>query len=347
MSIHVHPMVLQARTDEETQPMSRWRVQEDAGEKLLSGTEMKCKACDCLLEECNFSCDDLESFVIEFASTGIAPVLQTETATLEQESVAQDQGRDQKSSVQNKEGEEDEDPFSYARKFAPTIELLEPGSFGKAFPYRCHACKNKTWPEGKVGNLNVPKASSVKFFLDQHLESAGHVKAMKRLSENGEECDDSKLVPCPAVCIGHPSAGVLYESREEFATWASMSNLSVYAKHSYWRETSGEFGDTWYIRSSSCRTHCKPKFAGRDMCDQCQALTVQHSIFGNVYRLTLKYYTSRLLSARLFVGQAEVVKVEAEMRNSFLYNRDSKKVEQLISLDNSKLQQVWIVWLFT
>lgn len=217
-----------------------------------TATFTPCKACEEMMEVFGFDRDAMEQFVEAYA-TDISreknPNSDTQPEDNQQPSNTNKKIKKGKAAKATEEGEdapdaeeeeeEEADPFAFARALYPVIQLLEPGEFGKAFPYRCTICKTKTWPEGKVGDCVEAKASSVKFFVAQHINCISHQNKLKLIQER----EEAKLVPCEGLCIGDvATAGTLHSWQAEFKVWASMANFGHYGRHKYWHVASE---DSW------------------------------------------------------------------------------------------------------
>lgn len=318
--------------------------------KLLNGEKTGCVACQDLLCHTGFCHQELEKEVLAFLGQPDLPKAESPAAIAESATPADDSEKAEKGENQqdaedgnakDDENAESFDPFAVVRQHEPIITLLEPGQYGKAYPFRCNICKSKTQPEGKIGNLCVAKAKSIKHFLNQHLESMTHKRNLRQHLERQDGINAKSRetwVDCDALRIKDPHcAGILSACQKEFGLWASLSNLSTFAKHQYWYDASQ---DSWCIRSAHCMKRCpvSTKIA-RHVCEKCLQLGHQHSVFRSVHRFALKFYSSRLLSARLFLGRQEADRVETELLASFLGERDAKRVQQILKLSNAKLQQ--------
>lgn len=101
---------------------------------------LKCRACRELLESSSFSFDTLQLEVSKapdkFSPTCTSANLAAETCPAPAPAPMES----------DPPKEDDEDPFAYAKKFAPAIQLLAPGSFSKAYPYVCTLCRTRRQP---------------------------------------------------------------------------------------------------------------------------------------------------------------------------------------------------------
>lgn len=252
--------------------------------KLISGDEITCKACLALLKTHNFDPEVLKC-AINAAKTGeTLPVLQDpqnqpeEQEQVEKLEIESDKGKKQKKNGKNQAEQEplqdgNNACLEFVQQYAPWIELLAPGSFGKKIPYRCKACPTKCQPLGKVGDLTQWKVWAVKHFLTQHTNTPTHINNVNRLE--GTEKSVEK-VDCEALCIeDEDTAGKLFLYRHEFQLWASIANFQDNAKHKYWQDGNQ---NAWYIRSSECEeTTAASKAAGRNVCASCLQLGEAHS----------------------------------------------------------------------
>ena len=287
---------------------------------LLHEKPVGCHACQALLRSCNFDASEFAAAIADDAMS--KPMLAIEDAPRKADT--QDDAADV---------EEQEDPLDYVRSFAPVIELLDPGTFGKSLPFRCVICKSKSQPDGKVGNLNYLTKTAVTHFLRQHLDSATHQRNLKAY----EIAKHGKPVPCEALLVSDPSAGCLYEVQKEFELWVGHANLKVLAKHEYWKDVNK---DQWFIRAARCQKECLPSAGCRPMCAQCQELGKAKGVCKVVLRFAQKYFLAVLLSARLFQDSERRQEVEAEIKDSLLYKKDPKRMQQILDLSNNKLQQL-------
>ena len=218
-------------------PMKKVNACEDGGfrklkAKLLSGDPIKCRACEDLLTMTGFSHQCLETEVLQFlGSPQSQPSQQSaEDSALQREQDDKTSGNgecenegDDADAGEKKEVETEgpPDPFHYAKQHEPIITLLPPGHFGKSYPYRCNIRKSKTQPQGKIGNLNVAKAKSVRFFLDQRLDCATHKRNYKRYMDEKNGCATPAsrgiLMQCEALSVNDPQcAGSLHARKQEF-----------------------------------------------------------------------------------------------------------------------------------
>lgn len=316
--------------------------------KLLQGGSVKCPACSELLASRGFDPDKFESFVVDFLTNPAAAVpapltaAEPESKPLSGDTDAADgepKQKQEKADDADKDAEM-EDPFYFAKQQYPIIQILKPGEYGKTFPYRCTICKSATWPEGKVGEMSQAKAYSVEHFIKQHLDSSKHKRNLQRIeSEKAGKEDEVLLVDCQALSVSHPTAKALYECRSEFGVWATFTNFQAHAKHTYWREATGS-EDTWYIRSQKCSKKVE-NLAGRErqVCDECLSLGQAHGVARSVVRFSLKYFSAKLLAARIFHGKEASIQLEEDFKQSVIFRKDPDKVRQILSLSSPRLQQ--------
>lgn len=286
--------------------------------RLAGGQEIDCHACLALLKSCNCDFDALAA-AIAGATSISSELLPIEDAPRSDQSKA------------DGDDEQDEDPLAYAKSFPGIIEVLPPGTFGKALPYRCLICKSKTQPEGRVGNLNVLNKKAIMHFLDQHIQSCTHQKNLKDL----ERAKHGEPVPCEALLLEDESAGSLFEAQSEFRLWAAHANLKTFARHTYWQEQG-----VWHIRSSACLQTCMAQPGSRPMCPNCSDLGKTKGVVRTVLKFAHKFFLANLLSARLFQDPERSKEVESEIRSSLLYRRGPVGMEKTLKLSNGRLQQL-------
>ena len=230
-------------------------------ESLIAGEEHKCPICDMMLEEQDFKHDELQKFLMEAETGDIESILGQQVAappTKTRKKFAKSKGKKKKntkrktkkesdSDEEEPDANQDEDVNAAAEKFLPHLTLLSPGAFGKIAPYKCDICKTQTWPEGFVGDCTRWKAYSVHYFLNKHVQSDRHQRALRALEVQGVPREQ---VECQALALHVPIRGSrLHEFAMEFDLWASFANLESTARHSYSRDlTLG----TWIIRSAAC-----------------------------------------------------------------------------------------------
>ena len=231
--------------------------------KLLKGEDTECQTCLTLLREHGFDKEQLERCVEDrpFKLFRVQPAVQ--------HSGQQDEEVAEPSEPENAEADNQEPPakqpakqpasFDSAvpqdwRSFVaghPEIELLAPGTFGKALPYRCSLCVTKRWPTGKVGDLCEPKLNTVKHFLSQHLSSETHKKNARTKENFGIDPEEQGTIDCGGIHIDDPAAArCLHKFRPEVELWLSHTNFeSGFRRHSY---SKPENSNTWHVRSGTC-----------------------------------------------------------------------------------------------
>ena len=241
--------------------------------KLMSNQEVKCEACKILMQEKRFNPQDLESHLKkggggDGGDDGDAPGdLPVKVDAKPKPKHGQ---KDDDETVKDRR----EEALAWLRTMEPVISVLEVGSFGKKFPFRCNLCKSPHHPEGKVGELGAMSLGSVKHFVTQHMKSAKHIENRDRDLREPEDLEQARA-QCEGLCVSHESAGQLYLHRTEFELWASLANFQGCAAHQYDRDaTSG----TWRAKSKSCEGECpvRPN-ADRQICHQCMMLGSGHS----------------------------------------------------------------------
>lgn len=303
--------------------------------KILEDGKIQCPACSELLSVCGFQPEDLSRFIARLEENGPQSNAEPDGKETEAKAAKADDANE-KEATDPASKEEQADAFAYVRQFAPDIELLQPGDYGKKFGYRCRICTSKNYPQGKIGELHAAKPYAVKHFLEQHMNSVTHQRQLAAKKKASEE----DLVPCAGISVKDPRSGHLYALRQEFSLWSQFTNFEAHAKHKYRREANSEEGDVWYITSASCKGRCKPLGdAVRPVCDACVALTDSHAVPRNVARFGVKYYAACLLSARLFLPKADQNAVELEIQQSGLYQKDQKKMDNILRMRADNLQQ--------
>eukprot|EP00913_Durusdinium_trenchii_P008679 g8152.t1 len=296
--------------------------------KILEDGKIQCPACSELLSVCGFQPEDLSRFIARLEENGPQSNAEPDGKETEAKAAKADDANE-KEATDPASKEEQADAFAYVRQFAPDIELLQPGDYGKKFGYRCRICTSKNYPQGKIGELHAAKPYAVKHFLEQHMNSVTHQRQLAAKKKASEE----DLVPCAGISVKDPRSGHLYALRQEFSLWSQFTNFEAHAKHKYRREANSEEGDVWYITSASCKGRCKPLGdAVRPVCDACFALTDSHAVPRNVARFGVKYYAACLLSARLFLPKADQNAVELEIQQSGLYQKDQKKMDNILRM---------------
>ena len=210
---------------------------------LVTQKDVSCESCAALLSHFGFNADLLADAI----QKGLAG--EDVFATLPDQQGSEDK-KDPIEDGEEREAEQDDDPFDEVKKHQGVVELLPPGTMGKRFPFRCLLCRSGTQPHGRVAELHAAKSKSVKYFLHKHLNSATHRQNVIKLQ--GESKDN--YVPCEGMMVNDRlSAGLLFEYRREFETCVSMSNLKMFAKHIYWQEPNA---GGWFIRHQKCLKQC-------------------------------------------------------------------------------------------
>ena len=104
----------------------------------------------------------------------------------------------------------------------------------------------------------------------------------------------------------------LSEFSAEFSLWASMTNFSTYAQHTY-----SQHMNSWWIRSKHCLKITKPK-EGVDCstCEKCLEVGSSRGVLKSVLSFNEKYMLAELLSTRLFQGLDAAAAYEESIRKS-------------------------------
>ena len=106
----------------------------------------------------------------------------------------------------------------------------------------------------------------------------------------------------------------LNEFQAEFSLWASMTNFSTYAQHTYWRDANM---NSWWIRSKHCLKVTKPKEGVEcNTCEKCLEVGSSRGVLKSVLSFNEKYMVAELLSTRLFQGLDAAAAYEESIRKS-------------------------------
>ncbi|CAK9098701.1 ZnF_CDGSH domain-containing protein [Durusdinium trenchii] len=131
---------------------------------LVTQKDVSCESCAALLSHFGFNADLLADAI----QKGLAG--EDVFATLPDQQGSEDK-KDPIEDGEEREAEQDDDPFDEVKKHQGVVELLPPGTMGKRFPFRCLLCRSGTQPHGRVAELHAAKSKSVKYFLHKHLNS--------------------------------------------------------------------------------------------------------------------------------------------------------------------------------
>ena len=340
-------------------PVKKAGLCDDKGWKVLKKrllekceSEITCKVCLKFLDEKNYQSDwDTKKCAAEPPAAKPSPPEADSEEPLPASSAGKAQpeqaGKESRKDRRERDRKEfKNDPWAFLKSFEPMIMPLPPGSLQKTLPFRCHACKTRRCPEGKIGDLVAPTFNSVHYFLLQHLESDAHMT--KEAAYKGTPCAKPAVetVECEALCAASASvAGHLHKFRQEFEIWASMAcfskdqSLGDRWKHKYWKDSET---DSWAVRSGNCLSRCT-KVEGRDrqVCDECYKLGGAKSVIRSAQRFAMKYYMAQILHARLFQDQRDADTTVLKVKNSALYGVMKEKMDERMALDIPKLQQ-WV-----
>lgn len=253
-------------------------------ELLLSEKPVTCPACLVMLTVHKFDKDGLKEAIDAVLKGERDPKDRWEKSSEQELTKEQASLLDRKTRKRNRDdGDEakadrDQGPdacLEYVRKFQGIIELLPSGTQGKKVPYRCLVCKTKSQPRGRVGELGMMKLYMFEHFLEQHMDSISHKKALRKANNLQ---DPRPLVKCQGLSVNdEETAGKLYEHKELFHLWASVCNFQACAKHSYWCEANT---GSWCIRAADCEgeTEAAEDPDGRNVCGACLQLGLPHSV---------------------------------------------------------------------
>lgn len=318
--------------------------------KEAFNTDLECKGCRLLLEEIPITKEDVEKFSDQFRMPDDDEVIRKQslqgTGGDETIGTARKKKRAKKNKTDNEKDvtqeEEYEKCISYVKQYEPEIELME--GAGNGLSYICRICLSREHPHGKPHYLAVSKKAakfnSVKFFMDQHVNCATHLKNLARTRQNEEKQTkgsdtESQLTNCPGLMISstnsEPTGGLgLYEA--EFRLWASYGRVdSDTTRHSYWCDLAS---NKWHCRHSRCSG--KPFRGGP--CSQCLSMADSNGIRRQVVRFATKWYAAFLLSKRLFYSDKEAQQYEASISQTMFGQRVSTWT-QITQLSNAELQQ--------
>lgn len=308
---------------------------------LMDESVPDCDACKQILNECKYDFAAYKELVdAKKDKEGLGdleqpdPVHQAEPAPDAQAEPAPDAqaepplqlGKLQRSSRRKRKSLFDDveaEALQAAKEFEPTLVLLPRGTHNKKVPYRCTVCRTRAQPEGKVGECGMMRPYMIRFYMSQHIDSGGHQQHLEAQNQPVAEVMRN-LVPCEAISLGHPMPGsILHVHAEEFNTWASFANLRATAKHEYYKHaTEG----CWYVRSLKCQKTVEENISkSRQVCAECQKLTLSNSIVRAPLRFATKYLSAKLLHARIFETAQDVEECIQEIHETALFQMKMSK----------------------
>ena len=300
---------------------------------LIQGDDWECQICKTLLSKRGFKNEDLQKNIVEAIELGKTTVDQGHTAAAQEGQAAESPEVPEGQLVEECQVDE-MDAFEYMKQFSPHIELLEAGTLGRKLPFKCHLCKTRGFPQGKIGDLcNI---NCMRSFIDRHVKSRKHQDALAAFNQ---EAAGPVMEPCEGVWLDDPgTSGHLYEIRREFDVWAKLANIKRFARHSYQHDANR---DTWHLRAQKCQHECERLAEeGPVVCRECMNLGKCKSVSKTVMKFSYKFWPARWLSARLWHTQDAVRELETEIRESGSYKADPARFEQLMNLNLWQLQQV-------
>lgn len=118
----------------------------------------------------------------------------------------------------------------------------------------------------------------MRHFVGQHVECSTHQRLARQQQLATEEIVAARKVPCEGLCVDdEEQANQLYSSRAEFHLWATYSNFTGSAKHSYWHSANE---GSWFVSSTTCLQECdeRPSMQ-RQVCQRCVSLGKAHGVF--------------------------------------------------------------------
>ena len=143
---------------------------------LVTQQDVSCESCAAVLSHFGFNADLLADAI----QKGLAG--EDIFATLPDQQGSEDK-KDPIEDGEEREAEQDDDPFDEVKKHQGVVELLPPGTMGNRFPFRCLLCRSGQ-PHGRVGELHAAKSKSVKCILHKHLNSATHRQHVTESKDN-------------------------------------------------------------------------------------------------------------------------------------------------------------------
>lgn len=242
---------------------------------------------------------------------------------------------DQKQS-EDPEGLEFSKSMEYLQKLAPTIQIVM--QVGEIVKYRCVVCKTRKQPAGKLNKIPKMNLKSVKFFMQQHLNSATHIAA-----ENGArlqaDLDTQPAVECPGLCVAEAVNTVLYIYREEFKVWSTHTKLNCpMTSHTYWADLNRE---KFWVRHKNCERNFRRTLANESCCSECFSLSQPTKLVKQVIRFITKFYAAQLLQKRLFCTAAETSEWVQQIQTTSFGLNCRKMWDALVALENYELQN-WV-----
>jgi hypothetical protein len=336
-----------------------------------SHPERTCSPCKALLDECLFSYEDMRN---SLATVNKEPdPLKSEDDELPTATVAKSDSKtaeavkcdsETKLESEAKLDPDGQSPFDYVMKFYPVIELLPAGSHGRTFPFRCNVCRSTSQPQGKIGELGLAKAKSVKYFLDSHVQGRTHkanvalyaeelrmgwvrVALKSAKAEDEDKCkldlNDQPDVPkivgkvhCDAIDTSDPRCRLWHTHASEIYLWVLHSAMSATIgnttdHHSYNSTRDQQGHPVSIIRHMACRRECKPgMLEGRNVCDPCLTLMKKPWQIGKSITFSQKYWIALLVNARLLGTKAAAIEVEDRIRATKMYLRFRETMDKFL-----------------
>lgn len=202
--------------------------------------------------------------------------------------------------------------------------------------YRCKVCRTQYQPEGKLNKLPSCIFKVVVKFLDQHLDSPGH---LANLNKRAQSLAGPRVMECKGLCLNSHESGSLRNYTEEFCLWAAHTKLQGNAcssHHSYHFDMSE---NQWWLRSKSCqKTFLSGADASTSTCGDCLALSNPKSVQKLVVRFAFKYYAAKLLQKRLFSPETEVEELLSAVDATHFGQNNRAFWGKLKTLENGELQ---------
>ena len=310
--------------------------------KLLDKEEIQCELCLKMLKKRNFNRLALDQRIENPLDVAEPDEAEQPQDTFEDEGdEAQEMPADMpadKDSARKKRKVEFNSLEDLVLSFQPHIELLPPGSFKKALPFRCKLCTSRKWKSGRVGDLVSRKIETCTHFLMQHVESLKHQRGLAGLKTDKEV----EVLPCQGLLAHDPTARAIHKYLVEFDVWASVGGFDLapdWVKHKYTWESQLK---TWRVRHSRCTGsapahHSLP--AGT--CGLCFRLGDSHSVVRTAQSFAVRYFMAELLHARLFLDEESRAELEQKIRKTSVWETGKCKIHEIFPLPTAQLQQ-WV-----
>lgn len=263
---------------------------------LLAGTLPGCETCQGWMTENDVTLEKIQTMLREVEAGAPLAI---------QDQPEQQEASEKHSSCKPRESRADirKACLEYLEK-VPHIEVVD----GHALRYRCTICVNKKCPEGKINKLGEkPTLNTVQTFVQDHLKSQTHVKALAMLAsvappvDQAEQHEDCEGEPCEGYWVSNDqSTGTLHFYNAEFLVWMAHTRLDTKASHTYHQNhTDG----TWRVQHKSC-TGFRPR--GVLCCNLCEKLGEPKNVQRLVVSFTRNFTAAHLLCRKLYSTPEDV-----------------------------------------